>query len=53
MNKKIDETKVLHCVKRLVKIEELFNAEVERLLEDLGITREEVHRGSFLKKADT
>ena len=48
-----EKNKILHCAKQLVKIEKLFNAEVEKLLNDLGLIREEVHNEIVSEKTDT
>lgn len=35
--------RILHCVKRIVGIEKVFNQEVDELLDLLGLTREELN----------
>lgn len=45
--------RVLHCVKRIVGIETLFNAEVDELLEALGLTRGEINGGKILNEKDS
>ena len=44
-DEKHKKERILHCVKRLVRVEELFNQEVDELLDALGYTREEVKNG--------
>jgi len=38
----MNNKRILHCAKRLVQLEALFNQEVDDLLDALELTREEV-----------
>lgn len=51
----MDRARVLHAAKRIVKVEQLFNEEVDELLDALGLTREEVlnETGPTNKEVDT
>ncbi len=49
----IDKKRLLHCLKRIVEVEKLFNDEVDELLEIVGVTRKEVRNGELCKEANT